>query len=377
MRTLFVTELFPPRVGGTARWFHEIYKRFSAGDMFILTDHQQGDPNDDEFVIRKSLHMTDWGFVRPRSAWQYLNYVRIARKLVREKGIRILCCGRVVPEGVIGYAIWKIWRVPYCVFSHGEEIGTAMSSGQLRFLMNQVYYSAKWIIANSQNTRMLLLRMGIPASKIAVISPGVDVCRFSPGDQDQSRKLLGLDGHTILLSVGRLQRRKGHDMVIRALPRIERLVSNIKYVIVGNGEEKSRLYQIAQEHNAAHLVIFAGELADELLPEYYRACDIFVMANREEANQDIEGFGIVFLEASACGKPIVAGRSGGTSDAVVDGVTGILVQGENSREIADAIISLVHNRDRACSMGQMGRQRVEQDFSWDKVVNTFKQLEWK
>lgn len=379
MRTLLISEFFPPRVGGTPTWFSEVYRRYPAGEAVVLTDYQPGDEAVDlrlELPIQRvPMRMEDWGILRPGSLRQYLHLGLVAWRLARARRVHMIHCGRVMTEGVIGYMLWRLARLPYCVYAHGEEIGTALSSRQLTFLMRCAYGGAQKIIANSEHTRSLLRSVGVPDDKIVVIHPAVDSAHFHPCDNDVlARKQVGLNGHRVLLSVGRLQRRKGHDMVIKALPAIAAAVPNVRYVIAGTGEEEPRLRALAEELRVAHLVQFAGRVPDAQLPAYYQACNVFLMPNREEGHQDIEGFGIVFLEASACGKPVIGGRSGGTGEAIVDGETGLRTDGENVETIADAAIALLQDRERAEEMGRRGRARVVERFDWDKVAARTMQL---
>lgn len=373
-RTLLISELFFPRVGGTCTWFYEVYRRYPRGEAVIFTDYQPGDEAAVDTgltfpVHRAPMRMTDWGFVHPRSARQYLRLGLAAWHLVRAHHIQVIHCARAIPEGVIGYLLRRFTGVPYCVYAHGEEIGTARSSRQLSLLMCLVYGAAHRIIANTENTRRLLRGVAVPDSNIVVIHPGVDTQRFCPASGlPLGRERLGLAGGTILLSVGRLQRRKGHDMVIKALPAVATTLPGVRYVVVGTGEEEARLRRLAADVGVAELVQFVGYVADDRLSEYYRSCDVFIMPNREEANHDIEGFGIVFLEAGACGKPVIGGRSGGVCEAVVDGETGLLVDGEDPRAIANAVLSLLADGERLLEMGRKGRARAVARFSWDSIA---------
>jgi phosphatidyl-myo-inositol dimannoside synthase len=168
------------------------------------------------------------------------------------------------------------------------------------------------------------------------------------------RQRFNLARNPVILTVGRLQRRKGHDMVIKAIPAIKRIFPQIKYLISVNiGVPDS--------------VVFAGRVTDEELPHYYAAYDVFIMPSRE-LNGDIEGFGIVYLEAAAAGKPVIGGRSGGTDDAILDGVTGLRVDGTNSEEIAAAVIELLSDPQKAQAIGEAGYSCVAADFTWDAVA---------
>jgi phosphatidyl-myo-inositol dimannoside synthase len=164
-----------------------------------------------------------------------------------------------------------------------------------------------------------------------------------------------------------MQRRKGHDMVIKALPSIAQKVPAVKYLIVGTGEEQATLYKTAQDMGVLERVVFAGQVPASELAAYYAACDVFVMPNRQ-IGPDIEGFGIVFVEASAAGKPVIGGESGGTGDAILHGVTGLRVDGTNVEAIATAVTTLLTEPGLAKAMGRQGQCRVATEFSWEMVV---------
>jgi phosphatidylinositol alpha-1,6-mannosyltransferase len=172
----------------------------------------------------------------------------------------------------------------------------------------------------------------------------------------------------VLLSVGRLQTRKGHDLMIQAVRQLTRLHHrSLRYVIVGDGQERSRLEALVDECGVRDHVTFSGEVPSELLPHYFAACDIFVLPNRVEQG-DVEGFGIVFLEAAAAGKPTVGGRSGGVPEAVADGVTGLLVGGTDVEELAVTIERLIDSELMRRNLGDAGRMRAVREFSWECAV---------
>jgi phosphatidylinositol alpha-1,6-mannosyltransferase len=265
--------------------------------------------------------------------------------------------------------------MPYVVYAHGEEILFGLTSRKLAWLLPKIYQRAAAVIANSRHTKALLQGLGIDAEKIYLIHPGVDTRAFcvSKDVAQQIRQQHNLGASPVLLTVGRMQRRKGQDMVIRALPHIAHATPQIRYVIVGTGEELASLQALAQSVGVTERVIFAGNVPDQELAAYYAACDLFIMPNRQ-IDSDIEGFGIVFLEAGAAGKPVIGGRSGGTDDAIVHGVTGLRVDGTNVEAIAAAVLSLLTDTAKAKLMGEAGRRRVEQEFTWEAVVEQTRRL---
>jgi len=176
------------------------------------------------------------------------------------------------------------------------------------------------------------------------------------------------DRGRIILTVGGLVARKGHDMVIRALPRLRQTVPDVMYLIVGDGPYRTQLETLAVALGVQDHVIFVGKVPGEYLPDIYALSDVFVMPSREQLNVcDVEGFGIVFLEANACGKPVVGGRSGGIPDAIIDGVTGLLVNPHDPEDIANALARLLTDGDLAVRIGRQGRLRVASDFNWARL----------
>jgi phosphatidylinositol alpha-1,6-mannosyltransferase len=283
--------------------------------------------------------------------------------------IQQIHCAKVLPEGLIAWALRVFCGLPYLLYAHGEEILIALSSRKLAWIVPMIYCGAAAIIANSHNTKRLLQDIGVDASRLNVIHPGVDPQSFcvslKAAQRIRQKHQLGIA--PVLLTVGRLQRRKGQDMVIQALPRILQRIPQVKYVMVGTGEELASLTTLAQVLGVQDSIVFAGSVPDQELAAYYAMCDVFIMPNRQIGG-DIEGFGMVYLEAGAAGKPVIGGTSGGTDDAIVEGVTGRRVDGNSCDEIANAVIDLLSTPDKAKAMGVRGLQRVENEFTWDIVV---------
>jgi phosphatidylinositol alpha-1,6-mannosyltransferase len=197
----------------------------------------------------------------------------------------------------------------------------------------------------------------------------VDTARVRPGlPCEDLRRAIGLGpGEKLVLSVGRLQRRKGFDTVIRALPALAAQGLAVRYALIGIGEDREYLLGLAREAGVADRVHLLGHVDPADLPRWYNACDVFVMANRA-IDGDNEGFGIVFLEAAACGKPVIAGRDGGTGAAVEDGVTGLRVDGGALDAVANAIAAILRDDRIAKTMGDRAHGRALRQFSWETVV---------
>jgi len=221
-------------------------------------------------------------------------------------------------------------------------------------------------VTNSNMTSDEFISFNVPKEKIRRVYPGVDPERFSPRPKDQTWiDRLKIHDKRVLLTVARLDQRKGHDKVLHAMPQ---LPQDVVYLIGGTGREESRLRQITADLNLEDRVHFLGFVPDEDLPTLYNLCDVFVMPNRVTEGTalagDIEGFGITFIEAGACEKPVIAGRSGGAVEAVMDGKTGILVDPTSDQEIANAILQFLNDPQLANQMGQQARKRIQKELDW-------------
>ncbi len=248
------------------------------------------------------------------------------------------------------------WRptMKVVVYLHGEEIpwpGTGFfDARRLRILRR-----ASALIAVSHFTKNRLIESGIDPERITVITNGVDLSRFQP--REKSARILerhALGQRRVLLTLARLDKRKGQDRMIQALPMILEKIPDAVYLLVGEGDYAPHLRRLAAEYHVEDAVIFAGPVAENEVAEYHSVCDLFVMPNRETEDGDTEGFGLVFLEAGACGKAVLGGKAGGVPDAIVDGKTGLLVDGASVRAIADECLLLLEDTGLRAEYGQNG-----------------------
>jgi phosphatidylinositol alpha-1,6-mannosyltransferase len=260
------------------------------------------------------------------------------------------------------------------IYAHGEELTTWGKGGKYK-AMRFALRHADTVIANSEFTRQELLNMGVLAERIVLINPGVDVERFRPGlPCDDLKRHIGLThGEKLILSVGRLSRRKGFDMVVRSLPQLAHQGIAVRYALIGIGEDHDYLINLARELGVSDRVHLLGHVSQEDLPRWYNACDVFAMPNRE-IDGDNEGFGMVFIEAAACGKPVIAGSAGGTGSAVIDAVTGYRVDGAIGERILESIHKLLANDALLLAMGTAGLTRVGNEFDWKVVANRTSRL---
>ncbi|WP_417518012.1 glycosyltransferase family 4 protein [Marinobacter sp.] len=375
-KILLVSEIFPPTHGGSGRWFWEIYSRFPEGSVACLVgEHPDAETTDPAFphpIYRFTLNSSEWGLRSISGLRYYLKAWNRLRKLVKGEGVAQIHCGRILPEGLAAMFINLTHRVPYTCYVHGEDVEVALTSRELKLLTQLVMKRAERIVANSQNSRRILTeKWQLPEHKVVVMTPGVDVDKFTPATGSQP--LQKWAGKRVILTVGRLQKRKGQDMMIRALPRLEARFPNLHYCIVGDGAEREPLIRLAAELGVSHMVEFAGEIDDAEMVEHYRHCDLFALPNRRIGNDD-EGFGMVLLEAQACGRSVLAGDSGGTRETLEQGTTGVLVDCTAPEPIAVALHQLLQNPENLQTMGYAGRQRVEECFSWNSLAEKARRL---
>ena len=348
---LLLSELFPPAIGGSAVLFGEIYSRLGDTPVAVVSD---------------GVEMVEYGsgIRAPRSLGRYLRLASRLRRFPRRN--TMIHCGRALPEGFGAWLSRRSGGPRYACWAHGEDIASALTSRELTMLMRMVYASAEVIFANSANTREMLRRVGVAADRMEIVYPGVNTERFRPDlDATELRRRLTPNGEAMLLSVGRLQTRKGHDLMIQAMRQLTQGQHRaVRYVIVGDGSERARLEALVDQCGVRDFVTFSGEVPGELLPQYYAACDIFVLPNRVEQT-DVEGFGIVFLEAAASGKPAIGGRSGGVPEAVADEVSGLLVSGTDVDELAATVARLLDSDALRRSLGEAARARTVREFTWE------------
>jgi phosphatidyl-myo-inositol dimannoside synthase len=369
VKALLLTAVFPPHVGGSGRWFWEIYRRLPRSEFAVAAATH---PRQIEFdrshnldIIRMSMQLPSWGLANRRSLPKYLgNYFRLSR-MVRRKQIDQIHCGCLLPEGFWAWMLHRRLGIPYLCYVHGEEIGILRNSRELTWMMNRVLGSAQLVIANSRNTgKVLQDQCGVRTDQIRLLHPGVDVDRFVPAARDEGlRKQLGWDDRPVVLTVGRLQIRKGQDHLILALNQLRRSVPDVLYVIVGDGEDRQRLENLVRENQLENHVQFRHLTSDEELVRCYQQCDVFALPNRD-VNGDFEGFGMVLLEAQACGRPVVAGTSGGTSEAMQVPTTGRLVSCDRPEPLADLLAELLSDRANLELMGQAARRWALENFDW-------------
>jgi phosphatidylinositol alpha-1,6-mannosyltransferase len=375
-RLLVLTELFLPTKGGTAVWAAEVYKRLGGKEIHVVTADVPGaaevDAAHPNTIHRLKLKRIPW--LRPESLAMYARFFFKSLALALTHRFDAIHAFRALPEGLVAWAVARLTFRPVVIYAHGEELTTWGRGGKFKAMRFALRHADR-VVANSEHTRDTLLEMGIDPARITIIYPGVDVSVFRPGlDTTGLRESLGIrPDEKLVFSVGRLSRRKGFDQMIRAVAQLHAESIPLRYVIAGIGEDADYLDGLIAEHNAQGIVHRIGAVSEADLPRWMNACDVFAMPNRD-INGDHEGFGMVFIEAAACGKPSLAGEAGGTGSAVLHGETGLRVDGAIVDSIAQAIAKLVTETVAAMAMGQRGWVRTQSEFAWERVAEKTRAL---
>jgi phosphatidylinositol alpha-1,6-mannosyltransferase len=362
MKVLVVTNDFLPRVGGVNGYVAELMRRFPRGDVTVLAAAW---PDAASFDARYPQRVVRWP---TRGMYPTAPVRDRVEELVRETRADIVLFGAAAPLALMGRAIQRRTGVPYATFTHGVEVW----AGQVpvtRGLLGSLTRGAALTMAVSEWAVQQLRQVVGPEPWIELVPPGVDQRWFHPGVPDaEVRARHGLDGDPVISCVARLTLRKGQDKVIRAMPWILREIPETRFLVVGSGPDRDRLEGLANRKRVADRVVFAGEVPYEVLPQYFRAGDVFAMPCRtRKLGLEVEAFGLALIEASAVGRPVVAGDSGGAPEAVLHGETGLVVDGNEVDEVAEAILELLGDPDQAAKLGARGADRVHRDFTWEAL----------
>jgi len=356
-RTLIVTNDFPPRRGGIQSFVHALATRLPAGTVTVYApawkDAAEFDARQPFPVIR---HPTSLMLPGPGVS-------RRAAAIAREHGCDTVLFGAAAPLGLITPALRKAGVTRAVALTHGHEAGWAAlpgASGLLRRIGDEVDV----VTYLGEYVRVRLARALSPAAqrRMVRLAPGVDVTFFRPGAGGAGvRERLRLAGRPVVTCVSRMVPRKGQDTLIEAWPQVRSQVSDAALLLVGDGPYTSRLRRLAERRGVGDAVIFTGPVPWPELPGYYDAADVFAMPCRtRRAGLDVEGLGIVYLEASATGLPVIGGDSGGAPDAILDGETGYVVH--DTAGTAARIIELLGDPARARAMGEKGQAWVEREW---------------
>lgn len=356
-KVLLVTLDFPPKKGGVAAYLYNVAKFFGENVAVVtpLQDNGFGFDSAQDFKIyRKPLL---YKFFWP----MFFKAFFVIKEIYKKEKAEILAVNDVLPLGYPALILNLFFKIPYFVFLHGLDFNLAKRNCWKKFWLKKILKNAKFIVCNSRYLENEVKKLDSKLKTLVVY----------PTYQTPALKIRGGEGGLsnkkakTIFSLGRLIRRKGFDQLILAFPKIQKVIPNAVLIIAGNGPEEGFLKKLAGGNSN---IIFVGEISEKQKWAFYNLCDIFALPARE-INGDTEGFGIVYLEAAVFGKPSVAGRVGGVAEAVLDGETGFVVDGQNIAAIAEAIIKLLKDDNLRIEMGERARKKVLEELTTAKQVS--------
>lgn len=380
MTKVFVAIDFPPEKGGIHDYAYGLISQIPSEEVTVLTNKIKDTVESNQFD-RKA----DFEIIRKRIYWNSNKVLLILSQVILILQLIILKWRRktseihfvnVFPVGVAGPFMKAFFGVKYFPYVHGLDVMGMVNSRLFPLLMMILKRSDK-VIANSQYTKSKLIELGIHEHQIVIIPPGLNVSKLSGADQsvEDVRAKYDLHGKKVMITVSRLVERKGHDVTLKAIRQVMKHIPNLKYLICGDGPYRGELERLVIKYGLDSIVVFTGGITDQELHQLYECSDIFIMPSRDiKEKGDVEGFGIVFLEANYYRLPVIAGNSGGIPDAVKDQVTGYLVDPMDDIEIANRIEELVLNEKLAEEMGNNGHDWVINHCLWSHRSQLLKKL---
>ena len=377
-KILCITNDFGPRAGGIETFIIGLIERLPKNSVVVYTSSQSGSA---EFDTKWSENF-GVEVIRDRSKILLPTY-RVSknlRSLLQQREISTVFFGAAAPLGLLSQSLRKAGAEKIVAITHGHEVWWAK------------LWPFSWAIKRIGNGVDVLTYLGdytrraisaaLPASsqeKMVRLAPGIDIEHFSPAKKNpRIRHELGLDDKKVIVSVGRLVHRKGQDFLIDALPLISQKIPNVHLLLVGEGPYRAEIEKRSVALGVRDRITFIGRVQHSELPEYICAGDIFAMPSRSRlAGLEVEGLGIVYLEASACGLPVIGGTSGGAPDAVLEGETGFSVDGTSAPAIAEAAIRLLEDAQYSAQLGEQGRQWIIDQWRWEIWAEKFQTLLFK
>jgi|LauGreDrversion4_2_1035121.scaffolds.fasta_scaffold00399_11 phosphatidylinositol alpha-1,6-mannosyltransferase len=361
-----ITNSWPPMVSGHGRFFFQLLKNYDHKLVLAPTDNLSENSEDVLRLLRYSSINNPSKF---KSLIQHLEILILPVFLITKLKLkpRIVIASQVLFSGLAAYFINLIFKIPYIIVAHGEEF-SIYHNKKIKFkyiLAKIVSKKSNIIICNTLNTSTIIEKFySVEKSKMRIINPIVD---FNESILDHESinlfKVKNFQDKKIILMTGRLyEERKGFDVAIDAFAKVKKQCPDVSLVIIGPGNN-SKLYNLVVENNLIDDVHFLGKVDRKTLLKFYAICDVFLMPNRTLSNGDIEGFGLVFLEANMFGKPVIGGMSGGVTDAIENMISGLLVNGENVDEVSESLLKLLLDDDLRMSLGVSARRRLLSNFN--------------
>ena len=371
---LFVTNDFGPRAGGIETFIIGLIQRRPFGQTIVYTSFQENSAQfDADWLANYGVRV-----IRDRSKI-LLPTPRVAlhlRGIIKKEGITTAAFGAAAPLGLLSASMKRAGVVRTVALTHGHEVWWAKVF-PFNLLLRRIGSTVDVLTYLGEFTRKAISKALSARAQSAMvkIAPGIDVEHFISTDASSLRESLGLADKKIIVSVGRLVHRKGQDHLIEAMPEILKNVPRAHLLLVGEGPYREHLQNLVHQLKLESSVTFIGRIQYQDLPMYICVGDIFAMPSRSRLmGLEVEGLGIVYLEASSCGLPVLAGDSGGAPDAVIQNETGLVVSGTDNKEIASAAVALLTNLEASQKMGTVGRQWIVDNWRWEIWSKAFEEL---
>ena len=371
MRTLVVTNDFPPRAGGIETFVVAMAKRLPAGEVVVHTARQRGDREYDSGL--------PFPVVRDRSPLMVPtpDIARRSASIARAEGCDRVWFGAAAPLGLLAPTLRRAGVGRLIATTHGHEVWWAGVPGT-RGLLHRIGEGCDVVTYLGEYCRSRIAPALSPPAQARMrrLTPGVDDVEFHPGAGGGTvRARHGLEGRPLIVCVSRMVARKGQDVLVRALPLVRARVPGAALLLVGDGPHRTRVEKVVADLGLGDHVVLTGRVPWQELPAHYAAGDLFCMPSRDRRSVlEVEGLGICYLEAAATGLPVVAGRSGGAPDAVLEGENGTVVDGDDVAAVAAACTDLLLDRERAAAYGRRGRAWVAERWRWDDLAVRLRRL---
>jgi phosphatidylinositol alpha-1,6-mannosyltransferase len=373
-KVLFITNDFGPRAGGIETFIIGLIERRAFASTIVYTSAQENSQEYDANWERK------FGVKVVRDSSRILlptpKVARRISKLVKTENIKTVAFGAAAPLGLLAHSIKRAGIVRIVALTHGHEVWWARVF-PFNLLMRRIGRGVDSLTYLGEYTHQMISRALDQRAKLAMvkIAPGIDTQHFRPRNSEDLRKSLNLAEKKVIVCVARLVHRKGQDRLIEAMPQILRSIPNAHLLIVGEGPYRQHLVKRVDQLEIKEDVTFVGRIGYEQLPEYICVGDLFAMPSRSRFwGLEVEGLGISYLEASACGLPVIAGASGGAPDAVDEGKSGVVVSGVDNDAIAKAVIQFLNDPETSKTIGHYGRNWVVEKWRWEIWSEAFEQL---
>lgn len=368
-KKLIITLEYPPQIGGIASYVKNLAGQFDSNAVIVYAPKMKGDKEFDVKNSWKTLrHDPYWFWIWP----QWLRLYFQIKKIVETEKIAEIFLHHTLPVGYVTFLIKKIKKIPYTLFLHGSDIYFASKNRWKLNNFRRVCASADNVVVNSLAFKDQLESLVEKVARITVLYPCPAEMFFAPPPPaeklDTLRHTLALTGKKVIISVARLVERKGHALFFKSFVEILKEVPNAVWVIVGGGEEKPYLVSLVQKYNLQGVVRFLDTIPMEELPIYYYLSDVFLLLTHKDKDGVEEAWGTVFLEAAACGLPVLAGKSGGVEEAVVNNETGLVIDVHQEQNIVSSMVKMLKDKDMRVAMGQKARARAEKEFRWSEQV---------